>query len=386
MTESTAIIKIPFPIFKGLLASEHIDLRGLGKILFAEGLDNYPDDGQLSRWRSTQSAEVTQVLDEFLLLLRERLFFSRVSLVEKLHGFHSFLAIRQSEGHEKPVFFLSYNNSEQELLITRYATIYHLAGELTGFITPGPPLSGIPLGLSLPASSFMYLCALADLYRRRYYSSLLDHTTMTLPFLNSDILRIIHDTRTSGDMRWLLPHIFSLMPYEPEEILQGDLSTEVSWLLERDYIVKGNNNDEYLCSENCLDFLKLLNSGTNRLGIMNFHQDADIGIIMESVCIIRLPRAIFALNIGNDNNKIMVVLSTQNFEQLLDFTIEFLSVGSAPPRSVPEHDALQRPSSPVDRIIPNSCPSCHAPLPPNAKFCRKCGKPVSTTVKDEMRS
>jgi len=22
------------------------------------------------------------------------------------------------------------------------------------------------------------------------------------------------------------------------------------------------------------------------------------------------------------------------------------------------------------------CPSCHAPLPPNAKFCRKCGKPV----------
>lgn len=30
-------------------------------------------------------------------------------------------------------------------------------------------------------------------------------------------------------------------------------------------------------------------------------------------------------------------------------------------------------------IVPREntrCPSCHAPLPPNAKFCRKCGKPV----------
>ncbi len=377
MNRRTEEITLPYDVFRGILAPEGTRPEGLVPVLVPEGMANVVDESVVSRWRVAQSGEIAARLNGYLPVLSNPRRVSRVSIVMESGGFYSFLAVRGDSDPEKPVLVCYYREMEREVMIARFSTLYHLAGDLAGYITPGPPLSGSNLGLSMQLPPFLILCAMADLIRRRFYASLLDHTTITLPIIREDILNVIGDARKSRDLRWLLPHLFSLLPDDPAEYLKGDLTNEFSWLVGHNYLGAGRNEEEYLCSDSCMDFLKLLNAGTSRLGIMNLHQGDDMGIMMESACFIRVPRAIIAINIGNGKEGITAVLSTLNFEQLLEFTTEFLSGTDIPEGMAPAQPESRGPSSPAEEVQKITCPHCKAPLPLSAKFCRKCGSPVT---------
>ncbi len=371
-------ITLPYEVFIRILAPAGTRPQGLANVLLPDEIDNAVDGGAIPRWRAAQSGEILGKLDEFLPILTDPRWVSRISIIDESGGFLSFLAIRGDSEPQKPVLVCSYQDREREVRVSRLPTLYHLAGDLNDYITPGPPLLESHIALSVPGSSFLILCAMADLMRRRLYSSLLDHTTLRLPCTREDIANVVRDARESRDPRWLLPHLFSLLPDDPAEYLKGDLSNEFTWLERHNYLIPGKNRGEYLCSDTCMDFLKLLNAGTCRMGIMNLHKDGDTGVMIESACFIRVPRAILAMNIGNDKKGVTAVLTNLNFEQLLEFTIDFLAGTGIPPGPAPSPMKSGKSTAPAaNQAGLITCPYCNASLPSSAIFCRKCGKKVN---------
>jgi hypothetical protein len=375
---STDDIILPYDVYRGILGPTGTTLQGLVNVLVPEGMDKPVEGRVVTHWREKQSEEVIALLDELFPILDNPRWVSRISIVNESEGFLTFMALRGDRNPDKPVWVCSYDSQNQEIRVTRLPTLIHFARYLTYYITPGFPLSGSNLGLSIPGPSFLILCAIADLIRRRLYTSRLNHTTLSHHFTRNDILEVIGEAGGSKDLRWLLPHIFSLLPYEPLEYLKGDLASEFSWLEGHEYLLPGENNGEYISSDSCMNFLKLLNSSTCRQGIIKLRREAENGVIMESACFIRVPRAIFAINIGNDTEGVTAVLTTLNFEQLLEFTIEFLHGTDIPPGPAPSYPENPRTSSSAASHVQKiTCPHCNAPLPSSAKFCRKCGNPIN---------
>jgi hypothetical protein len=377
MSNSREDITLPYDVFRGILGQTGDGPKGLAQVLVPEGMDNPVDESVVIRWREIQSPEVNARLDELIPILFNPLSVSRVSVVNESEGFVSFLTLQGDRDPEAPVWVCSYQDQQREMNVTRLPTLLHLARYLTYYITPGFPLSDSNLELSIPASAFLILCAIADLMRRRLYNSRLDHMTVSLSFTRGDISKVVGDAQENIDPRWLLPHLSSLLPSNFGVHLMDNNTYEFTWLEEHNYIVPGKNRGEYLCSDNCMDFLKLLNASTCRQGIIKLHQGKENGVMMESVCIVREPRAIFAITIGNDKESVIAVLLTLNFGQLLDFTMAFLSETGIRADTAPAYQKNQKTSSPTGQIEKITCPHCNAPLPASARFCRKCGNPVN---------
>ena len=373
---SNGEVIMPYEAFRGLLAEN----RGNGRLLqmlFPGGQNKPVDMNLVSRWRTSQDQGILTQVDEYLPLLSNPSGICRTSIVDDGGRALVFFAVHDCRKGDQPVLICSHRHEEKEIRVFRRPTMHHFASDLNDYITPGPPLSGTRLNLSIPGPSFLVLCAISDLLQRRLYASLLDHTTVTPTFTEEDIRKIANDAVRNRDIRWLLPHVISLAPDDPEEFTKGPLGPAFAWLGEHKYLEPGTRPGEFRCSETCRDLLDIVNSSRCRQGIMNLCDGGDAGIALGSVMFIRAPRAVLAANIGKDAGGTMVLISTLNFEDLLEFTQDFLAAVQPLSPAGPE-------PGPRAQIFPESegmiCPHCAAPLPRSAKFCRKCGRPVHPEV------
>lgn len=228
-----------------------------------------------------------------------------------------------------------------------------------------------PLSVTLPAKETLVLAAAIDLQRKGLLMSVIENRLGQILEFNSkdieDILNISNNLTTT-----FVSLVRGVVEFN-ELVSDIEVQDALSLLSIKGHI-KSTRPGMYSLSNSFFQIARQLKVFSTVLRVSYAGIDLHQKIRLTGFTAVQAgPTETVLIEYAHDNSSIRT-LSSQEFIELIKILMEH--------PKWPDEDEEEERQDNVNLI----CPSCHAPLPPNAKFCRKCGKPVSTTAKDEMRT
>lgn len=234
----------------------------------------------------------------------------------------------------------------------------------------------------LKKDAFITLACIIDLIQKGTFSHTPGQSILTDTFSLVELEKYHSDSLNSKDFQRLLPLVTISFPYLPETYKKMDWNASLKQLQDLDFITHLKNDTHFTLTAPGKEFCFSMAQSVKRLAL-NSIQESDTGTIFLNNCLcIRTWNRIWAI-IPDSSSEILslTIIDPITLFKLLDELI------------IPDRALNRQQASGLTTTYPEertssaeNCPSCHAPLPPNAKFCRNCGKPVSPTVKGEMRT
>lgn len=215
-------------------------------------------------------------------------------------------------------------------------------------------------GLELPIGGFVLLVALCDLYRRANHTSRLDHAAAPVRFSAADVVQALRDGIASGDPRWLLPHLWAILP-EPRT--EPDLARFLPSLTAAGW-VSGDAGGVMLSEKG----VQLANDLDRRLSIVSFvvlaatEQGEPAG---RSALIVRSPWRIWCFDVGcaDGSSAAGATVDLASAYGILDDLLTPVGVPAAPTGPAPQSRRF--------------CPGCGKEVRADAAFCGGCGRALT---------
>ncbi|HEY3999965.1 MAG TPA: zinc ribbon domain-containing protein [Candidatus Xenobia bacterium] len=209
-----------------------------------------------------------------------------------------------------------------------------------------PIARAMPIGEFSPRE-FMVACTLLDVYRERYFRSLLERQPSTpLDFTRDDLMQLFHDGLGSDDTRWFVTLCNASLPFEFN--LQADDLTELLATMEERGWVETSNGHDYRMGESLADLSRLLLLPSS-FAAFKVEQVLDgQGQQPRSLSAVRTPQTMWVLEYhARDDGPVKVVLNCIQGHDLHPLLGEIIDdaesrtpalmarLQSAPPRPAP---------------------------------------------------
>lgn len=295
---------------------------------------------------------------------------------------------------EDTIFSLSLSADGKQVLFDDSKNRIDYINAGIGFLGTGDlPQNLETAALMIEKDALIALACIIDFLQNSKYLQAVNHAEPSHTLLIADLKKFLLEFEGMKDTRWFTPLVFITFPYNPTMCKELDWSRALIQLHSLDIIDSSNNEKKIELTPYGVDFCYAVARSVKRLAIISLENKNQKSVLLNNCLLVRTWNRVWAISPALSSGQVsLATIEPITLFKLLDELIV--------PKIPTHHDTpsdIMRPattlSSAGDALnasdkskVPDTCPSCLAPLPANAKFCRNCGKPVSTTAKDEMRT
>lgn len=222
--------------------------------------------------------------------------------------------------------------------------------------------------------SFLMLIAIADTYKARYLSGLLNHEANDEEITLKDLTNTLEESYSKKDTRWLFPFLLMVMSWPKIEKIDKALQG-----LGECGILKPNELELTEEGQRLVDEL-MYRKNTVHFNTVRVREEK---LIQEDILFIATQESLWCATLG-DEVKFFTLSSKEIIDLVTDITEELDE-----PKDMPESKSIL--SKPKEELkIENkqvtaskgevNCSNCGTLVKGEAKFCQNCGKPRPVEV------
>jgi hypothetical protein len=369
-----APITIPRPATGALVRHLGLTLGSLGSALIEFNQDpGY--NAAIAQWYESLPPghriprEVMAALAAPTVVAEIRVLFQKSSLVRTW-------AMTGGLAADSPWVLVAHHESQDEYEVQQVADRETLVNTLFGYLESGVPVWEAQMRFKLPAAEFAVLLALADLYSRGQYASLITHTLAPAVYSYAEVQQAYQNATQFPDLRYLFPFAGVLLPDAARQLAPADVQALAGQLVQHGLLKADGAGVTWTEAGRFL--AESLHRRTCALLIDAAGATKDGMVGSQGSLFIRSDQPLWYIDIdrGAAADAVLAGVTADQARSLLD---EILKPEGEPP---PYTDILARqaampPAPPPQAAAPSQfCSSCGAKLTPGVRFCGGCGSPV----------
>ncbi|MCQ8894562.1 MAG: zinc ribbon domain-containing protein [Methanolinea sp.] len=284
---------------------------------------------------------------------------------------------------EDTIFSLSLSSDGRHVLFDDSKSRIDYLNAGIGFLaTSEMPQNLETAGLLMEKDALIAFAGIIDFLQNSKYLQAVNHAEPSHTLLIPDLKKFLLGFEGMKDTRWFTPLVFITFPYNPAMCRELDWSRALTQLHSLDVIEYSQNENKIELTPYGIDFCYSVARSVKRLAIISLENKNQSTVLLNNCLLIRTWNRVWAISPALSSEQVsLATIEPVILFKLLDELIiprkpllhdkpSDLSLAS----TLSSHGEVRKASDQIK--VPDTCTSCHAPLPPNAKFCRKCGKPV----------
>lgn len=285
--------------------------------------------------------------------------------------------------HEDTIFSLSLSSDGKQVFFDDSKSRIDYINAGIGFLgTSDLPQNLETAALSIEWDAFVALACIVDFVQNSKYLQAVNHAEPSHTLLIADLKKFLQGFEGMKDIRWFTPLVFITFPYNPAVYRELDWSHALTHLHSLDFIAYSQNEKNIELTPYGMDFCYAVARSVKRFAVISLENKTQKNVLLNNCLLVRTWNRVWAISPAFSSGQItMATIEPVILFKLLDeLIIPKKPIHHDKPRDLSAATTLSSVGEPLkasDQIkVPDTCTSCHAPLLPNAKFCRQCGKPV----------
>lgn len=252
-----------------------------------------------------------------------------------------------------------------------------------GFLDTGDlPRNLENAAIIMERDSFIALACIIDFLQKEKYSQAISDTEPFHTIALTDLKKFLSRLERLKDNRWLTVLILMSFPYSIDACSDLNWDRALTELHNLEFIVHSQNDKDIELTTSGMDFCYSVARSVKRLALIFLDNRNERSLLLNSCLFIRTWNRVWAITPDSSSDQVsLAAVEPITLFKLLDELI-------MPEKIILEGDlnnlkplgistlSSEQAETPEGIKVPYTCPFCHTPLPPTAKFCRKCGKPV----------
>jgi hypothetical protein len=266
----------------------------------------------------------------------------------------------------------------------------------------GSPLESKKAYFTLPPKDLAVFCLLADLSKRLYFTSLLEHSPLSREMELPIIEQAIRDSGNKKDIRWLFPTVMDLQNIPATTITGSGLTASLDSLENAGLVQNVDNKDAWRFTPEGSAIASSFSRQTRMIVMRCFGTNEHAEPAVQTAIFLQSPPLLWYLEPGLTESVqgAVACVSLGQAEALLSDLFQPVTLPTGiPPEAGKSHKKTRPSPTPSERpvadelgaelavlppsppastgdVSPTVCPSCHAALPPGHRFCGQCGTEV----------
>jgi hypothetical protein len=388
MTSATlpASMNIPRAAAGVLVRQLNLPLGSLGSPLVSVPAD--PEyEAAIAQWWNTLLPE-QRIPREVLATLAAPALVADIRVM--LHGSSLFRtwALAGGLAVDSPWVLIGHRETEDEYEVQPIPNRQTLVNTLFAYLEAGVPVWEAEMRVKLPGAEFALLLALADLYSRAKFASLITHSVAPATYTPENVQQAYLNATQYPDVRYLFPFASALLPEPAGNLSPADVQAATGRLVAKG-LLKGDDGGvtwtepglflaESLHRRVCALFIDVAGANTN----------GAVGTQCSLFVRSDQPLWYFDIDRAGAGDAVLAGVSSTTARSLLD---EILRPLGAPPSQddvearkaaavAPPWPAYPPPPAAYPASTPATAPgatafcgNCGSQLPPGARFCMTCG-------------
>lgn len=285
--------------------------------------------------------------------------------------------ISNSLRKEDAVYLIGDGSTPDEYGITIIPGGDILKNTLLMHLDLGLPVSEITYRAIMRQQDLIVLFAMIDTLRTNYFLHMADHTPVPAAVTSDEILKKITESYTAYDPRWLLSSVLSGLSLTLPDFNKLVITDSLTRLISLDFITGEGSPMKVSLTKSGTTLYDSLTQKTSQIVIQSLCASEDGTIIRMSTVFVRSTPLIWWIDLGGpvgDSALLSGISLTQAealiSEQLTPIALPPVIKAKTPSQSV-QPAVSQLVASGDSTMI--HCPKCGNAIPPNKKFCPKCG-------------
>lgn len=225
------------------------------------------------------------------------------------------------------------------------------------------------------------LACIIDFIQKKKYLQAINQTESSSTIPLEDLKKFLLGFEELKDNRWLTFLIFMTFPYNLNACSELNWENALTQLHNLDFIKYSHNEKNIELTEYGMDFCYATARSVKRLALISLEDRNGRDYLLSNCIFIRTWNRVWTITPDSPSGQVtLAIIEPITLFKLLDELIlpEKILHAKAPDdlktTGTPLFSGKPRVTPPDTKMV--YCPFCHTPLPSNAKFCRKCGKPI----------
>lgn len=284
---------------------------------------------------------------------------------------------------EDTIFSLSLSSDGKQVLFDDSKSRIDYINAGIGFLGTGElPQNLETASLIMEKDALLALACIIDFIQNSKYLQAVNHAEPSHTLLIADLKKFLLGFEGMKDTRWFTSLVFTTFPYNPAMCKELDWSRALTQLHSLDIIDYSNNEKNIELTPYGVDFCYAVARSVKRLAVISLENKTQKSILLNNCLLVRTWNRVWVISPALSSGQITLatIEPVILFKLLDELVIPRKPIHHDEPRDLNPAATLSSVGDTLKAFdkskVPDTCPSCGAFLPPRAKFCRKCGKPV----------